>query len=123
MIRGLRGATTVDNNSDREILAATRELLEVMLSRNSISEKDISSIIFSMTQDLDAVFPAKAAREMGLTDVALFCTQEIAVVGSLGRCIRILMHIDTTKAQDELHHVYLNDAVSLRPDLSEDNSR
>ncbi len=123
MIRGLRGATTVDNNSDKEIVAATRELLEVMLSRNSISEKDISSIIFSMTQDLDAVFPAKAAREMGLTDVALFCTQEIPVVGSLGRCIRILMHLDTTKAQDELHHVYLNDAVSLRPDLSEDNSR
>ncbi|MFP4656628.1 MAG: chorismate mutase [Candidatus Woesearchaeota archaeon] len=118
MIRGVRGAITVVSNSEAEILSATKELLNMMLVRNNISEENISSIIFSMTPDLDAVFPARAARELGMRHVALFCTQEIDVSGSLGKCIRILMDHETERTQKDINHVYLRDAVRLRPDIS-----
>ena len=116
--RGVRGATTVEENSREEILAATRQLVALMVHRNGIDRKDVASAIFSTTPDLDAEFPALAARQLGWLDVPLLCGHEIAVPGSLPRCIRVLVHWNTDKSQQEIRHVYLKKAVQLRPDLS-----
>lgn len=115
--RGVRGATTVDHNEAKAILNATRELLEAMVSANGIQQEDLSSVMFTMTPDLDADFPAKAARQMGWTTVPLLDAREIPVPGSLNRCIRVLMHWNTDKAQNDIEHLYLRGAQSLRPDL------
>lgn len=118
MVRGIRGAITVPENSPQSILAGTKELLEAVLARNKISDySTIASIIFSTTPDLNAVFPAAAGRELGLTSVPLICYQEIAVPGALPMCVRILLHVNTTVPQAAIEHVYLRDAVTLRPDL------
>lgn len=118
MVRGIRGAITVPENSPQSILAGTKELLEAVLARNKISDYNtIASIIFSTTPDLNAVFPAAAGRELGLTSVPLICYQEIAVPGALPMCVRILLHVNTTVPQAAIEHVYLRDAVTLRPDL------
>src|ERR1700730_4185589 len=114
--RGIRGATTVERNEREEILAATTELLELLISQNDLRAEDIASAIFTMTGDLDAEFPALAAREMGWTNVPLICTREIPVPGSLGKCIRILLHVNTTRSAYEIRHVYLRGAVHLRPE-------
>ena len=116
--RGVRGATTVENDDREEILTATRQLLAMMIRLNGIEAKDIGSAIFSSTSDLNAEFPALAARQLGWLEVPLLCTHEMDVPGSLRRCIRILMHWNTAKPQDEITHVYLQDAVKLRPDIS-----
>ena len=116
--RGVRGATTVPENSRDEILKATRELLALMIRRNGIQSEDVASAIFTTTTDLDAEFPALAARQLGWLDVALLCTHELDVPGSLRRCIRILLHWNTDKAASEIVHVYIRDAVALRPDRS-----
>lgn len=116
--RGVRGATTVDSNTSDDILSATRQLLGLMIRVNGIQAEDVGSIIFSLTRDLDAEFPALAARQLGWLEVPLLCTYEVDVPGSLRRCVRILVHWNTTKAQNEIHHVYTKDAVRLRPDLS-----
>jgi len=116
--RGVRGATTVDVNSSEEILKATRQLLALMIRLNDIRSEDVGSAIFSTTQDLDAEFPALAARQLGWLDVALMCTHELSVPGSLGKCIRILLHWNTDKRADEVVHVYIKGARNLRPDLS-----
>jgi chorismate mutase len=116
--RGVRGATTVPENSREEILKATRELLALMIRRNGIEAGDVASAIFSTTTDLNAEFPALAARQLGWYDVALLCTHELDVPGSLRRCIRILLHWNTEKRADEVIHVYVRDAVALRPDRS-----
>ncbi len=116
--RGVRGATTVESNSREAILKATRQLLALMIRRNQIESTDIASAIFTLTRDLDAEFPALAARQMGWLEVPLLCGYELEVPGSLGKCVRILVHWNTTKSQSEIHHVYIHDAVSLRPDLS-----
>lgn len=113
--RGIRGATTVDNNDKAEILAATEELLLLMMSINGLLVEDIASVIFTVTEDLDAVFPALAARQMGWNEVALMCMREIPVPDSLGKCIRVLLHVNTTRCASELQHVYLREAASLRP--------
>jgi chorismate mutase len=113
--RGVRGATTVDHNDQAEILAATSELLLLMMSKNDLLVEDIASVIFTVTKDLDAVFPALAARQMGWNEVALLCMREIPVPGSLGKCIRVLLHVNTSRSASELQHVYLRGAVSLRP--------
>jgi chorismate mutase len=115
--RGIRGATTVPENSAEAILAATRELLEHVIRENSVREHDVASVTFSATADLDAVYPAVAARELGWTRTPLLCVQEMSVVGSLPRCIRILVHWNTNLPMEEIHHVYLHDARTLRPDL------
>jgi chorismate mutase len=115
--RGIRGATTVSENSREEILAATRQLLALMVRRNGIDRKDVASAIFSTTPDLDAEFPALAARQLGWLDVPLLCGHEIAVPGSLPRCIRVLVHWNTDVPQSEIQHIYIRDAVRLRPDL------
>ena len=117
--RGVRGATTAANNDRDEILTATRQLLALMIRLNQIEPKDVCSAIFSTTRDLDSEFPALAARQLGWLEVPLMCTNEIHVPGSLEKCVRILIHWNTTKSQEEITHVYTNDAVRLRPDLSD----
>ena len=112
--RGVRGATTVEENRAAEIIQATGELLERMVEANRIASEDIASAIFTTTPDLDATFPAQAARELGWQDVALLCTHEMTVPGSLDKCIRILLHWNTEKQAKEIVHVYLQEAESLR---------
>lgn len=116
--RGVRGATTVEENSRDAILKGTRQLLALMIRRNNIDPTDVASAIFTVTKDLNAEFPALAARQLGWLDVPLLCGYEVQVSGSLGLCVRILLHWNTTKAQKEIQHVYIHDAVQLRPDLS-----
>ena len=107
--RGIRGATTVEHNDREEILATTAELLQLMISQNELLAEDVASAIFTVTADLDAEFPALAARRLGWTEVALMCAQEIPV------CIRILLHVNTTRSAAEIQHVYIRGAVNLRP--------
>jgi chorismate mutase len=119
MCRGLRGAITVDNNTAEEILGATGELLQALVAANDIQRDQVASIVFTTTIDLNAAFPAVAARELGWTDVALLNAHEMAVPGSLPRCVRILLHVNTERGPDELRHIYLRDARKLRPDLAD----
>jgi chorismate mutase len=115
--RGVRGATTVSANSREEILAGTRQLLALMIRLNGIEAVDVASALFSTTVDLDAEFPALAARQLGWLEVPLLCTHELNVPGSLRLCVRVLVHWNTTKTQHDVTHVYLKEAVKLRPDL------
>jgi len=114
--RGIRGATTADENTREAILDATRELLERVIEENGIREEDVASAIFSTTPDLNAEFPAVAARQLGWLDTALFCTHEMAVPGSLALCIRVLIHWNTTRRANEIRHVYIRGAQNLRPE-------
>lgn len=116
MCRGVRGATTVSRNDETEILAATRELLQMMVQMNEINVDDIGSITFTTTADLVATYPAIAARQLGWFDLALICGHEMAVPGGLSLCIRVMMHWNTRKTAKEIVHVYLREAQSLRPD-------
>ena len=117
--RGVRGATTADANTREAILEATRQLLALMIRQNDIREEDLASAIFTTTPDLDAEFPALAARQLGWINVALMCGHELDVPGSLRRCIRVLIHWNTDRPADQVVHVYIKDAAKLRPDLSE----
>lgn len=112
--RGIRGATTATANTSEAILVATHELLLLMLARNAVAVEDIASAIFTVTEDLDAEFPARAARELGWMHTALLCAREIPVPGSLRRCIRVLMHVNTERNAEEIIHVYIHGAASLR---------
>lgn len=118
MVRAVRGATTVENNTAEEIIRETRILLEKLVSENQIAVEDMISVIFSMTEDLDAAFPAMAARQLGWSDVALMCTPEITVPGSLQKCIRVMLHFNTEKGNRDLRYIYLKEARVLRPDLA-----
>jgi chorismate mutase len=115
-LRALRGATSVRSDNGAEIVDATAELLEMMLARNSVEPNDIVSVVFTATPDLRAEFPAAAARRVGMSDVPLLCASEIAVVGALERCIRVMMHFYTDRDPADLDHVYLRDARRLRSD-------
>jgi chorismate mutase len=117
--RGVRGATTVVANSREEILKETRNLLALMIRLNGIESEDVAFAYFTVTQELDAEFPALAARQLGWLDVPLLCGYEIRVPGSLQRCIRILILWNTDKGQNEVVHPYLKEAKRLRPDLSQ----
>jgi chorismate mutase len=117
--RGVRGATTADANTREAILEATRQLLALMIRRNGIRAEDVASAIFTTTTDLNAEFPALAARQLGWTNVALMCFHELDVPGSLRKCIRILIHWNTDKPAHEIQHVYIKGAANLRPDLSD----
>jgi chorismate mutase len=118
-VRGIRGATNVPADTPAEVLSATTELLNEILRANDIRTfDDIASAIFTTTSDLTSAFPAEAARTLGMKHVPLLCTCEIPVPGSMGRCIRILLHLNTDKPQSEVVHVYLRDAKRLRPDMS-----
>jgi len=114
--RGVRGATTADANTSEEILKATRQLLALMIRQNGIEPEDVASAIFSTTPDLDAEFPALAARQLGWWDVAMMCIHEVDVPGSLRHCVRILLHWNTDKPADEIVHPYIKQAANLRPD-------
>ena len=116
MCRGVRGATTVKSTDRDEILEATRELLSMMVRVNDIEIEDIASVYLTTTKDLDTTYPAFAARQLGWLDLALLCGHEMEVPDGLPRCIRVLIHWNTSKAQNELGHIYLREAKSLRVD-------
>ena len=115
-VRGVRGATTADENSREAILAATRELMSQLIEANRMDAEDVASAIFTTTADLNADYPAVAARTLGWSDVALLCAREINVPQSVPLCIRVLIHWNTAARADEIQHVYLKGAVKLRPD-------
>ncbi len=112
--RGIRGATTVEQNSKEEIVAATKELLEQMIDANDIDPDRVASVIFTTTTDLNAEFPAVAARMLGWNDIALLCSHEMDVPGSLRMCIRILIHLNTEKGPGEISHIYIKGAKNLK---------
>ena len=116
MCRGVRGATTVTSNDRDEILEATRELLSMLVRVNDINVDDIASVYLTTTEDLDATYPAFAARQLGWFDLALLCGHEMVVPDGLPLCIRVMIHWNTTKTPPEIGHIYLRDAKSLRPD-------
>lgn len=116
-MRALRGAITVPGNDGDEIVAATTELLDALISRNGVDGDDLVSMIFTATPDLDAEFPAIAARRLGLAHVPLLCSVELDVPGAMPRCIRVLAHLYTELEAGELQHVYLREARELRADL------
>lgn len=118
-IRGLRAAITVSKNSKEEIMSATLTILKKLVNINKIKVEDVASVIFSVTRDLNAEFPAIAARKLGWLYTPLLCTYEIDVPGSLKKCIRVLMHVNSSKPQAAMKHVYLRGAMKLRPDLKE----
>lgn len=118
--RGIRGATTVERNDRAEILAATTELLQLLILHNDLETDDIASAIFTVTDDLNAEFPAVAARGLGWTETALMCARELPVPGSLDKCIRVLLHVNTERSAAEIQHIYIRGAVTLRPTLSMD---
>ncbi|KUO70426.1 MAG: chorismate mutase [Desulfosporosinus sp. BRH_c37] len=117
MVRGIRGATTVDRNDAAEIREATAELLQMILTENALCTEDLVSAIFTVTPDLNADFPAFSAREIGWELVPLLCATEIPVPSGLSRCIRVLIHVNTTRCQTEIKHVFLRNAIALRKDL------
>jgi chorismate mutase len=116
-VRALRGATTVESDRAETIETATAELLQALMDRNDIDANDVISMIFTATPDLSAAFPAAAARQLGLAEVPLLCSVEIAVPGAMPRCIRVLVHFWTTRPAADLRHVYLGRARDLRADL------
>lgn len=115
----LRGATTVDADTPEEIRERTIQLLELMFDRNSLSRADVISVFFTSTKDLKSLPPAAAARAFGLTDVALLCAQEADVEGGLEQCVRVMLHLNTTKGAEEFRHVFIRRATEVRPDLAE----
>ncbi|HHW35940.1 MAG TPA: chorismate mutase [Bacillales bacterium] len=119
MIRGIRGAITVKENDANQMVANTKVLLEEMIKKNEIVPENVTQVLISTTEDLDAVFPARALRMLeGWTYVPVMCMREIPVVNSLEKCIRIMMTVETDIPQDQIEHIYLAGAVVLRPDLS-----
>jgi chorismate mutase len=117
MVRGLRGATTVDVDSTEQVTERSQELVLRLMERNDLVEEDIVSMLFTATADVTSIFPATAIREIGFGTVPLLCAAEIAVPGAMPLCIRVLAHVHTTKTRDEIHHVYLHGAQGLRDDL------
>jgi chorismate mutase len=117
MVRGLRGATTVDTDTAAQVTERSQELILRLMERNDLVEDDIVSILFTATADVTSLFPATAIREIGFGAVPLLCAAEIAVPGAMPLCIRVLLHVHTTKTRDEIHHVYLHGAQGLRDDL------
>ena len=113
--RGIRGATTVEQNTSEDILEGTAELLTVLARLNDLAPDDVASAFFTTTVDLDAAFPALAARDLGWTEVPLMCAHEMAVGGALAKVVRILLHVNTDRTPQEIRHVYLRGARTLRP--------
>ena len=116
-VRALRGATTVDEDTEEHIFERVIALLEELFERNDIDKDDLISIVFTATDDIHSVFPATAARKFGLGDVPLLCARELDIVDSQPMCIRLLIHLNTSRSRDELRHVYLERASTLRDDL------
>jgi chorismate mutase len=118
-VRAVRGATTIDADTKDQVTTRTKALVSEMLDRNDVSKDDLISIVFTATDDVHSMFPATAAREIGLGDVPLLCARELDIEGATPMCIRVLMHVMTDRARSELHHVYLEGARGLRDDLPE----
>ncbi len=116
-VRAVRGATTVDTDTPEAITERVVALLRQILDRNGLGEDDLISILFTATEDIVSTFPATAARSMGLGAVPLICARELAITGSVQRCIRVMLHVTTERTRDEIHHVYLEGAQGLRDDL------
>tara|TARA_B100001029_G_C14967621_1_gene398262 strand:- start:165 stop:533 length:369 start_codon:yes stop_codon:yes gene_type:complete len=116
---GIRGATTIDKNDSEMIIKGSEQLLSEIIKLNNIESTDIASIIFSTTKDLNAEYPAVAARNIGLVNVALMCTHEMDVPNRLEKCVRILLHVNVEQGYNNIKHVYLKGAKSLRPDLAD----
>jgi len=117
--RGIRGATTIETDTKESVLPATRELLDAILASNpGLKTDDIAAALFTVTDDIASAYPALAARQMGWDLVPMMCAREIPVEGSLPLCIRVLLHWNTELTQSEIKHVYLRNAVKLRPDLA-----
>jgi chorismate mutase len=116
-VRAVRGATTVDVDSVEAITERVVALLQRILEQNGLDEDDIISILFTATEDIVSTFPATAARSMGLGAVPLICARELAIVGSVPRCIRVMLHVNTARSREDIHHVYLEGAHGLRDDL------
>ncbi len=116
-LRAVRGATTVEEDTPEAVTERVVALLGQILERNGLEEDDIVSILFTATEDIVSIFPATAARHMGLGAVPLICARELAVVGSVPRCIRVMLHVTTERPREEIHHVYLEGAQGLRDDL------
>lgn len=119
MVRGIRGAITIPEDTPEEITKATQKLLTAIMQKNGLAVEDIASALFTVTPDIRSDFPSRSARLMGWTRVPLMCSQEIPVPGALPRCIRVLLHVNTDKSQAEIKHVYLREAAELRKDLSD----
>ncbi|MGA3352459.1 MAG: chorismate mutase [Acidimicrobiales bacterium] len=117
VLRALRGATTLEQDTAEQVSERVRALVFAMLERNGIDHDDLVSILFTATDDINSLFPATAARSLGLGDVPLICARELAIKGAASRCIRVLMHFYTERTRDSLHHVYLEGARGLRDDL------
>ena len=117
-VRGIRGATTVTVNTEEEILERTRTLLQEIVTVNGVQQEELAAVLFTVTADLDAAFPARAARQLGWVHVPLIDALEIPGPGSLPRCIRVLLWWNTDRPADQIHHVYQAGATVLRPDLS-----
>jgi chorismate mutase len=116
-VRALRGATTVDVDEEEHLFERVIALLEALFERNAIHHDDLISVLFTATDDIHCAFPATGARKFGLGDVPLMCARELDVAGGTPRCVRVMIHLTTDKARDELHHVYLEGARNLRDDL------
>lgn len=116
-MRAFRGATQLSQDSVSEMASAVTELLGMMLEKNGLADEDLVSIFFTATQDLTSDFPATGARTMGFNDVPLICATEIAVPGSLPRCVRVMIHANTARKRSEIEHIYLRGAIALRKDL------
>jgi chorismate mutase len=116
-VKAVRGATTVDTDTVEAITDRVVALLREILERNGLGEDDIISILFTATEDIVSTFPATAARSMGLGAVPLICARELAVVGSVPQCIRVMLHVESDRPRSEIHHVYLEGARGLRDDL------
>jgi len=119
-VRAIRGAIDVPENSEGAILTAATRLLEEIIRRNCLCKEDVCAVVFSATADLNAVYPARAARTLGWTDIALMCMQEMEVPGSMPFCLRVLVLWNTDLTQEQVQHVYLGAARQLRPDLVEE---
>jgi chorismate mutase len=117
MLRALRGATTVDDDTPEEVLDRVVELLREMFARNDVDHDDLVSIVFTATDDVHSMFPATAARTIGLGDVAMVCARELDILGATEHCIRVLVHLESVLSRAELRHVYLHGATTLRDDL------
>ncbi len=116
-VRAIRGATTLDCDTVEQVTARVQELVRTLLERNELSNEDLISMIFTATDDVVSMFPATAARALGLGDIPLLCARELAITGSTPLCIRTLVHVETARSRAELHHVYLEGARELRDDL------
>lgn len=119
VVRALRGATTIDEDTVEQVTERIQELLAAIFSRNELDNEDVISIIFTATGDVSSMFPATAARTYGLGDVPLLCARELDIAGSTPLCLRVMLHVTSDRPREDLHHVYLHGARGLRDDLPE----